>query len=114
MPRPRTDRAGLVEYFRGVWDELKKVVWPGREELLRMTGIVVATVVLFALLIGGADYILSLGVRQLYTTSGSTTTTTSNSNLVPQTTTSPTQSPTQAPATSAASPQASSHATPLP
>lgn len=109
MPRPRTDRAGLIEYFRSVWDELKKVVWPGREELLRMTGIVVATVILFALLIGGADYILSLGVRQLYTSSGSTTTTTSNSNLVPQSTAAPTRAPTAAP-----SAQSSHNATPLP
>ena len=59
-------RAGLVEYLRGVWDELRKVVWPTRDELSRMTGIVIATVVLFALLIGGADYVLGLGVKQLY------------------------------------------------
>jgi len=65
----RAERAGLREYFRGVWDELRKVVWPGRDELLRMTGIVVATVILFGILTGGADYILSIGVRQLYTTS---------------------------------------------
>lgn len=62
---------GLVEYFRGVWDELRKVVWPARDELLRMTGIVVATVILFGVIIGGADYILSFGVHQLYTSSGS-------------------------------------------
>ena len=62
-----------MEYFRGVWDELRKVVWPGRDELLRMTGIVVATVILFGILIGGADYILSIGVRQLYTTSSTST-----------------------------------------
>ena len=112
MPRPRTDRAGLIEYFRSVWDELKKVVWPGREELLRMTGIVVATVILFALLIGGADYVLSLGVKQLYTSSGSTTTTTSNSNLVP--TSAPTAAASAAPTAAASAPSASSHATPVP
>ena len=90
----RTDRAGLLEYFRGVWDELRKVVWPGREELLRMTGIVVATVIIFGALIGGADYILSLGVRQLY----SSTTSTSS-----------TPAPAQNPA-----PTSAPHATPLP
>jgi hypothetical protein len=43
-----------------------------------MTGIVVATVVLFAILIGGADYALSFGVKQVYSgaANGSTTTTT--------------------------------------
>ncbi|MGA7986821.1 MAG: preprotein translocase subunit SecE [Candidatus Dormiibacterota bacterium] len=57
-------RVGLAGYLRGVWEELKKVVWPARDELLRMTGIVIATVVIFAALVGGADYILSLGVGQ--------------------------------------------------
>jgi preprotein translocase SecE subunit len=55
-----------------VWDELRKVQWPTRDELARMTGIVIATVIIFAVIIGGADYILSLGVKQIYTTSGTT------------------------------------------
>ena len=57
-------RSGPLGYLRGVWEELKKVVWPARDELLRMTGIVIATVIIFAALVGGADYILSLGVKQ--------------------------------------------------
>ena len=77
---PRTDRAGLVAYLQGVWEELRKVVWPTRDELLRMTGIVVATVVLFGVLIGGTDYLLSLGVRQVYST---TTTPTANPSVAP-------------------------------
>ena len=91
----RTDRAGLLAYFQGVWEELQKVVWPTRDELLRMTGIVIATVVLFGILIGGADYLLSLGVRQLYTTTTSQTT----------------PAPSAAPGTQ---PSAPPHATPLP
>jgi preprotein translocase SecE subunit len=64
LPAAGTGRVGLAGYFRGVWEELKKVVWPTRDELLRMTGIVIATVVIFAALVGGADYILSIGVGQ--------------------------------------------------
>jgi preprotein translocase subunit SecE len=60
-------RVGLAGYFRGVWEELKKVVWPTRDELLRMTGIVIATVIIFAALVGGADYLLSLGVQRAVT-----------------------------------------------
>lgn len=60
----------MVSYFQGVWEELRKVVWPARDELARMTGIVIATVVLFGVLIGGADYLLSLGVKQVYTSTG--------------------------------------------
>jgi len=79
-PSPRAGRAGLVEYFRGVWEELKKVQWPGRDELLRMTGIVIATVILFAVVIGGFDYLLSLGVKQVYSSTPATNTTTTTTN----------------------------------
>src|ERR1700736_1377140 len=107
LQRPRANRPGLVEYFRGVWDELKKVVWPGREELLRMTGIVLATVILFAALIGAADFLLSLGVKQLYTSSTSTTTTTT-----PPGTPTPPRVP--LPPTAVPSAAAGTHATPVP
>ena len=107
LQRPRANRPGLVEYFRGVWDELKKVVWPGREELLRMTGIVLATVILFAALIGAADFLLSLGVKQLYTSSSSSTTTTT-------TPVTPTTPRITLPPTAAPSAAAGTHATPVP
>ena len=35
-----------------------------------MTGIVIATVIIFAALVGGADYLLSLGVKQAVTPAG--------------------------------------------
>jgi preprotein translocase SecE subunit len=74
LPAAGAGRVGLAGYLRGVWEELKKVVWPTREELLRMTGIVIATVVIFALLVGGADYILSLGVKQAVTSQAASAT----------------------------------------
>ena len=88
-------------YFRGVWDELRKVVWPTRDELWRMTGVVVVTVILFAVLIGGADYGLGYAVKPIYGLSNSTTTTTT-----------PTSGATTATATpsAAASPSASASA----
>ena len=107
LQRPRANRPGLVEYFRGVWDELKKVVWPGREELLRMTGIVLSTVILFAALIGAADFLLSLGVKQLYTSSSSSTTTTT-------TPVTPTTPRITLPPTAVPSAAAGTHATPVP
>ena len=91
-------RQSLVEYLRGVAEELRKVVWPARHELWRMTGIVIATVLIFGALIGGADYLLSLGVRQVYTTQNSTTPTAAA-------TAAPTAVPTAAP---------TARATPLP
>ena len=67
---PRAERGN---YFVEVWQELKKVSWPTRVELTRMTQIVLTTVIIFALLIGAVDLILSVVVKQLYVQGGSTT-----------------------------------------
>jgi len=98
LPTAGTGRVGLTGYFRGVWEELKKVVWPTRDELLRMTGIVIATVLLFAVIIGGADYILSLGVKQAVTQQAAATTPLPTT--VPVTTPVPTAVPTVTPSVS--------------
>jgi len=71
-PVPST-RAERSNYFADVVGELRKVVWPTWDELRRMTGIVLLTVVILAALIGVADLLLSIAVKQLYVQSGSTT-----------------------------------------
>ncbi len=60
--------AGDRNYFASVLDELRKVVWPTWNELGRMTGVVVTTVVLMALIVSAADYGLGFVVKQLYST----------------------------------------------
>jgi len=94
--RPRR----LTAYFRGVWDELRKVVWPTWPELTRMTGVVVVTVVLFSLLIGGADYALGYAVKPIYVQNASTSTT---STPVPASTATPSATATPSPSASASS-----------
>ena len=68
---PRAEKGG--NYFREVYLELRKVAWPTWDELRRMTGIVILTVLIFAALIGLADLILSIIVKQLYSPGGTTT-----------------------------------------
>ena len=46
--------------------ELRRVVWPTRDELLRMTGVVVVTVVAIALFIAAIDALLTKGTGFLY------------------------------------------------
>ena len=60
---PSGDAGG---YFRQVWEELKKVVWPTWNELGKMTGVVVTTVLLFGAIIGFADFALATGVQHIY------------------------------------------------
>jgi|HubBroStandDraft_1064217.scaffolds.fasta_scaffold574529_2 preprotein translocase SecE subunit len=95
-------RSGPLGYLRGVWEELKKVVWPARDELLRMTGIVIVTVIIFAALVGGTDYILSLGVQRAVAAQAAAATPTAAATVAPSTTlpaatAAPTVAPTTAP-----------------
>ena len=41
----------IVEYFRGVYNELKKVHWPDRTQLIAYTGVVLFAVTLMALIL---------------------------------------------------------------
>ncbi|HVC40618.1 MAG: preprotein translocase subunit SecE [Candidatus Dormibacteria bacterium] len=97
LPAAAAGRGGPVGYLRGVWEELKKVVWPARDELMRMTGIVIATVILFAVLVGSADYLLSLGVQRAITQQAAAVTASPAPTTVPAATAAPTVAPTVSP-----------------
>ncbi len=47
-----------TRFVREVFDELRKVVWPTPAELYRYTLVVIFTVLVLGLFIGGADYVL--------------------------------------------------------
>jgi preprotein translocase subunit SecE len=49
----------LVRYYRETLGELKKVVWPTREEAIRLTWIVLVVITIMALILGSADYLFS-------------------------------------------------------
>nr|MBI5455478.1 preprotein translocase subunit SecE [Candidatus Levybacteria bacterium] len=48
-----------ANFLREVRDELKKVVWPTRDEVIRLTGVVIIISVGVGLFLGGADFILT-------------------------------------------------------
>ncbi|MFI5281995.1 MAG: preprotein translocase subunit SecE [Candidatus Dormibacterales bacterium] len=65
---PRTE-VGPIQFLREVIDELRKVVWPTGPELYRYTLVVLFTVAVLGLFIGGADYLLSaIGQHTIYNT----------------------------------------------
>ena len=45
-------------FIKGVKSELKKVVWPTREQLIKNTTMVIALVIVFSVLILGFDMLL--------------------------------------------------------
>jgi len=51
-------------FLRGVVEELRKVVWPTAPELYRYTVVVVVTVVIIAIFIGGTDLVVSAAAQK--------------------------------------------------
>ena len=45
---------------------MRKVAWPKRDEVVRYSIVVVVTVVIYASLVGGLDYVFSLLSEWLY------------------------------------------------
>jgi len=45
-------------FLRAVRGELKKVSWPNRSKLIRSTFIVIMAIIIFAVIIGGIDFVL--------------------------------------------------------
>jgi len=54
-----------VQYIRETRAELRKVVWPTREEAINLTAIVVGTIVVMSAFFGVVDYILTQLFRLL-------------------------------------------------
>lgn len=55
----------LFRYFKESKDELKKVIWPTRQEAVKHTLIVIGVSVGMAVFLGVADYLLNMGLEQL-------------------------------------------------
>ncbi len=55
QPKQKREKGRMKEYFKGVKLEMKKVVWPTRNELGSFTAVVLATCAAFALLFWGLD-----------------------------------------------------------
>ena len=58
-------RSSTREYFSEARFELRKVIWPSRQETLRATGVILIVVVLMSLMLGLIDFILGGGVKLL-------------------------------------------------
>lgn len=52
----------IARFFRQTWGELRRVVWPNRQQTLTYTVVVLGTVAFFAVLIWIAD----LAIRVLF------------------------------------------------
>jgi preprotein translocase subunit SecE len=56
-----------MQYIRETRAELRKVVWPTRQEALNLTIIVVVTILVMSVFFGAVDYLLTQLFRLLIT-----------------------------------------------
>ncbi len=54
-----------VSFFTQTYDELKKVVWPTRQQLIKLTLIVIFASLVVGLYIGGIDFVLTKATEAL-------------------------------------------------
>lgn len=64
-PQPE-ERTGARQYLREVRDEMRKVAWPKRPEVVRYSIVVVITVIVYAALVGGLDFVLGIFQNWFY------------------------------------------------
>jgi len=48
-----------VTFLKEVQDELKKVVWPTREDIIRLTGVVIIVSIIVGVFLGGLDFVFT-------------------------------------------------------
>ncbi len=56
----------IVQFFKDSYAELRKVVWPSREEVASSTKVVLVSVIIFAVVLGAVDFLLLAGVNIIF------------------------------------------------
>jgi preprotein translocase subunit SecE len=56
----------VVQFFKESYAELRKVVWPSRDDVASSVGVVILSTVIVAAVLGLIDFLLLLGVRAIF------------------------------------------------
>lgn len=60
-------------YFRASKEELFAVAWPSREDIIRYTGLVIATVIVFGIFFTALDFVINAGIQAIIASKTATT-----------------------------------------
>jgi preprotein translocase subunit SecE len=66
MPQEKKKRVGPRQFVKEVRQELRKVAWPTRKELVAYTMVVLFTVIVLTSLVFGLDLAFSKGVLKVF------------------------------------------------
>ncbi|MDR0321628.1 MAG: preprotein translocase subunit SecE [Treponema sp.] len=56
----------IIQFFKESYAELKKVVWPSRDDAISSVKVVIVSTVIVAAILGLIDMLLLLGIRALF------------------------------------------------
>ena len=56
----------IIQFFKDSYSELRKVVWPTRDDVIASTKVVVVSTVIFAAVLGLVDFLVVLGIDFLF------------------------------------------------
>ena len=56
----------IIQFFKESYAELKKVVWPGRDDVISSVKVVLVSTVIIAAILGLIDFLLLRGVTAIF------------------------------------------------
>jgi len=56
----------IVQFAKESYAELKKVIWPSRDDVISSVKVVIVSTVVVAAILGLIDFILLIGIRALF------------------------------------------------
>ena len=56
----------IATFFKECYAELRKVVWPSREDVISSVGVVIVSTAIIGAVLGLVDALLLLGVNQIF------------------------------------------------
>ena len=56
----------IIQFFKESYAELRKVVWPGRDDVISSVKVVLISTLVVAAILGLLDFLLNLGVMRIF------------------------------------------------
>jgi preprotein translocase subunit SecE len=56
----------LIQFIKESYAELKKVIWPGRDDVISSVKVVIISTIIVAAVLGLVDFLLLLGIRAIF------------------------------------------------
>jgi len=56
----------IILFFKECYAELRKVIWPGRDDVISSVKVVIVSTIIIALILGLIDALLLMGIKAIF------------------------------------------------